>query len=425
MVGISAQAGTFPRLWVRARDAARAHTYTSDALLALFLYLVMLITPAVHQSESIRPDRSTLLLGPLIFGPLIVRRRWPGLVLAISSVATIAYIVLGHARGPMLFGAAVAAYTFCVRRERVLSLTVGTICASVIGLASMTFSPDVWDSEVNGVAFAWIGLAVAVGEAMRTRRAFVVAMEERALRAEQTREDEARRRVMEERLRIARELHDIVGHHIALINVQAGVASHVLETQPEQARQALAHVREAGRTALSELSATVSVLRQGDDPEACAPVEPVPGLDRVPALLESFRRAGLEVELEVRGRARPVPASVDLAAYRVVQESLTNVRKHAGAASAAVLIGYERRLLRVEVCNECANAAPPEGGGTGHGIIGMRERAVAVGGTFRAGPLPDGGFSVAAELPLVELPGRDRSRAVARAAARTGTTDGR
>jgi signal transduction histidine kinase len=391
----------------RARWAARAHPYAADALLALGLYLVMVITPAVHHhGDELLPDLSTLLLGPLIFGPLVVRRRWPEAVLAVSSAATLAYIVLGHARGPMLFGAAVAAYTVSARRERVVSLTLGTAVASVIGLASMIVSPDVWDSEVNGVAFAWISLGVASGEAIRTRRAFVVAMEERALRAEETREQEASQRVVEERLRIARELHDIVGHHIALINVQAGVASHVLETQPELARQALAHVREAGRTALAELGATVSVLRQGDEPELDAPFEPAPGLDRLPELLESFRRAGLEVSREVEGRPRPVAAPVDLAAYRVIQESLTNVRKHAAGAPTRVLLRYGAAAIELDVANRpVGGPVSANGPGRGgHGLSGMRERVQLFGGRFLAEPAEDGGFRVHAVLPLGEEP---------------------
>jgi signal transduction histidine kinase len=271
----------------------------------------------------------------------------------------------------------------------------------------MRLSPEVWDRPVNAIAFVWTALAVAVGEAVRNRRAFVSAIEERARRAEHTREQEARRRVAEERMRIARELHDIVGHHIALINVQAGVASHVLDTQPEQARQALAHVREAGRSALAELSATVAVLRQGD--ESDAPHEPVPGLGRLPALLETFDRAGLRVSREDEGEPRHLPTTVDLTAYRVVQESLTNVRKHAGTSAARLRLAYRRDELHIEVEDDGPGpgAAVPVGGradgsadGTGHGLIGMRERAASVGGSFRAGPGPEGGFRVSVDLPL-------------------------
>ena len=244
----------------------------------------------------------------------------------------------------------------------------------------------------------------------------VAAIEERARRAEHTREEEALRRVAEERMRIARELHDIVGHHIALINVQAGVASHVLDTQPEQARLALAHVREAGRSALAELSATVAVLRQGD--ESDAPHEPVPGLGRLPALLETFDRAGLRVSRQDEGEPRNLPTTVDLTAYRVVQESLTNVRKHAGTSAARLRLAYRRDELHIEVEDDGPGpGAVPVGGtggstvgGTGHGLIGMRERAASVGGSFRAGPGPAGGFRVSVDLPLPRAAATRRSR---------------
>jgi signal transduction histidine kinase len=302
-------------------------------------------------------------------------------------------------RGPILFGAALAVYTVCSVVDRRLALATGGVCVLTLGVTSMALSPEPWDRTVNAVAFAWIAVAVAVGEAVRSRRAFVAAIEERARRAEHTREEEARRRVAEERLRIARELHDIVGHHIALINIQAGVASHVLASQPDAAREALAQVRQAGRSALAELGATVAVLRQGDESDA-APHEPTPGLDRLPELLESFRRSGLTVDQQVEGEPREIPAAVDLTAYRVVQESLTNVRKHAGTGAARLRLAYRTDRLRLEVEDDGpADPGGQPGEGSGYGIIGMRERAASVGGSFRAGHRAGGGFRVAVELP--------------------------
>ena len=383
------------------RALARAHPYRADGLLAVVFYVVTLVALPHHQTlrdwSNLNPRVVLAVAGVPVFVPLIWRRRYPVAVLGVVVAATIGYMVIGPVRGPILLGSAVAVYTVCSTVERRLALAVGWLSAIALGITSWDRSPDAWNKSVNAVAFAWVALAVAVGEAVRSRRAFVAAIEERARRAEHTREEEARRRVAEERMRIARELHDIVGHHIALINVQAGVASHLLDSQPELARAALAHVREAGRSALSELNATVSVLRQGDETDT--PVEPAPGLHQLSSLLESFDRAGLRVDLLDEGEPRQVTAAVDLTAYRIVQESLTNVRKHAGTSAATLRLAYRRDVLSIEVEDDGPGSSEPAGG-SGYGLIGMRERAASVGGSFRAGPGPDGGFRVRVELPL-------------------------
>ncbi|MFC1432611.1 sensor histidine kinase [Streptacidiphilus sp. N1-3] len=399
----------------RCRALVRAHPYRADGLLAAVLYAATLLDPISDHIPDAWSHLNPLLVltiaGIPVFAPLAWRRRYPVAVLVVSVIGTLGFMYVGPVRGPILLGSALAVYTVSSVVERPVALSIGAVAVLCLGGVSMRLSPEVWDRPVNAIAFVWTALAVAVGEAVRNRRAFVAAIEERARRAEHTREEEARRRVAEERMRIARELHDIVGHHIALINVQAGVASHVLDTQPEQARQALAHVREAGRSALAELSATVAVLRQGD--ESDTPHEPVPGLDGLPALLETFGRAGLQVSREDEGVPRRLPTTVDLTAYRVVQESLTNVRKHAGTSVARLRLAYRRDELHIEVeddgpgpSRDAADRDPSardrERGaeGTGHGLIGMRERAASVGGSFRAGPGPDGGFRVCVDLPL-------------------------
>ena len=396
----------------RCRALARAHPHRADGLLAVVLYVVTLLDPISDHVPDEWSDLNPLLVltiaGIPVFAPLAWRRRYPVAVLAVSVVGTLCFFYVGPVRGPILLGSALAVYTVSSVVERRLAMTIGAIAVFCLGSVSMRLSPEVWDRPVNAIAFVWTALAVAVGEAVSNRRAFVSAIEERARRAEHTREEEARRRVAEERMRIARELHDIVGHHIALINVQAGVASHVLDTQPEQARQALAHVREAGRSALAELSATVAVLRQGD--ESDAPHEPVPGLGGLPALLETFGRAGLQVSREDEGVPRSLPTTVDLTAYRVVQESLTNVRKHAGTSVARLRLAYRRDELHIEVEDDGPGPGSVAGPGTGHGLIGMRERAVAVGGSFRAGPGPAGGFRVCVDLPLPRVPAPRRAR---------------
>jgi signal transduction histidine kinase len=264
----------------------------------------------------------------------------------------------------------------------------------------MAAGPLPWYTQDNLAVFAWTGMAAAAGDAIRSRRAFLHAVQERAERAERTREEEARRRVAEERLRIARDLHDVVAHHIALVNVQAGVAAHVMDKRPDQAKEALSHVREAGRSALGELRATVGLLRQCGDPEA--PTEPAPGLDRLDELVGTFRSAGLRVEVARTDQGAAPPAAVDLAAYRIVQEALTNVRKHAGAdARAEVSVVREGPRMEITVLDDGAGEAErPDDGGGGHGLLGMRERVTALRGTLTTGPRHGGGFRVHAILPL-------------------------
>lgn len=245
-------------------------------------------------------------------------------------------------------------------------------------------------------------MAGAAGDAVRSRRAFVDAIRERAERAERTREEEARRRVAEERLRIARDLHDVVAHHIALVNVQAGVAAHVMDKRPDQAKEALAHVREASRSALGELRATVGLLRQSGDPEA--PTEPAPGLAVLGELVDKVRRAGLPVEVACADRLTPLPAAVDLAAYRVIQEALTNVQKHAGPGAKAevsvIRVGETAEVTVLDNGTGRSEGAGTAADGGGHGLLGMRERVTALGGTLTAGPRYGGGFRVHAILPV-------------------------
>ncbi len=239
----------------------------------------------------------------------------------------------------------------------------------------------------------WIAVAAAIGQAVRGKRAHQAMLEERARRAEDAREHEARRRIQEERLRIARELHDAVGHHVALISVQAGAMGYLLDTNLDKARESLAHIQRASESALEELRLTVGLLRQPGEAE---PTEPAGGLGRLDELIDSFTATGLRVTCDVTGQARPLPEAVDLTAYRVIQESLTNTAKHAAGASAVVRLAFGPGVLALAVEDDGPLVAE---GAEGHGIIGMRERAVAVGGWLTAGPRGGGGFRVLAELP--------------------------
>jgi signal transduction histidine kinase len=254
-----------------------------------------------------------------------------------------------------------------------------------------------WDRNSFGL-FAWIFGGAGAGDSARMRRAYISEVTERARQAEQTREQEARRRVIDERLRIARELHDVVAHHIAVISVHAGAAGHALRGRPEEVWPVLEHIRGAADTVLEEIKSVISVLR---DPNETDPTEPAPGLDRLDDLLDGLHTMGFQVRRQQHGEPRPLPAMVDLAAYRIVQESLTNVVSHAGPATATVRVGYEPAAVVLEIADDGRGRASSSAAGpAGYGIAGMRERAAAVGGTLHAGPGADGGFRVCARLPF-------------------------
>ncbi|GAA4735946.1 two-component sensor histidine kinase [Phytohabitans rumicis] len=381
------------------RQAARAHPLAVDGALAAVLYALSLLAP-MRGDE--RPERVSLSLGlvvaaTVVCAALVFRRRWPLLVLAVTTTTVVVMMMTIQARAAFVAGVIIAAYTVATRTDRATAWIAGTACALAFGVAAAVGSDEPWYDPGNLIFVVWVGMAVAAGDAVRSRRAYVAVLEERARRAEQSREGEARRRVAEERLRIARELHDVVAHHIALVNVQAGVASHVLRDRPDQAEEALTHVRRASGAVLDELGAMLSVLRQSG--ESDSPTEPAPSLDRLDALVGSFTAAGLTVDWTLSGRPRPLPAAVDLAAYRIVQESLTNVHKHSGGAAARVTVGYAADGLVIDVRDDGRSGAVVPNG-TGHGILGMRERAAAAGGELRAGPRPEGGFRVYARLPL-------------------------
>jgi signal transduction histidine kinase len=236
-----------------------------------------------------------------------------------------------------------------------------------------------------------------LGDGARRRQEAIVAARERAAVLEAAREELARRAVTEERLRIARELHDVVAHSMSIIAVQSGVGAHVLDSQPEEARKALAAVEATSRQALIEMRRLLGVLRAEAEPRGS--LAPAPGLADVEALAAEVARAGVRVEVRIEGAPAELPAGLDLSAYRIVQEALTNVVRHAGPATARVAVGYAADRVTVEVVDDGRGGDPGRDHG-GHGIAGMRERAELYGGTLEAGPGPGGGFRVAASLPL-------------------------
>ncbi|WP_242893102.1 sensor histidine kinase [Actinomadura litoris] len=338
---------------------------------------------------------------------LPVRHRAPLAAAAGTTVCGVLVQPLGLLLTPLIVApAVVAAYSLAVRLEGRAASAV-TLASAVLLVASTPLFGDLsWkDASRMGLVAASPLIAAVLGHSTRNRRAYLAAMEERARRAEESRDSEARRRVAEERVRIARELHDLVAHQITLANAQATVASHLFDARPEQTRKSLRELVATTRDALDDLRATVGLLRQSGD--AVAPSEPAPGLSRLPTLLESFRRAGLEVTVDQEGTARPLPPGVDLTAYRIVQEALTNVTKHAGTGTARVRLVWNRDRVTITVADDggAASAASAPDHPPGYGLIGLRERATAVGGHLSAGRRPEGGFLVSTELPLP--PARD------------------
>lgn len=358
------------------------------------------------------PPAVTYPLAAVSCAVLPLRHRAPLAALAATTAAGMLAPLLGLLLTPLIMAPAViSAYSLTVRTGRRWTSAALVVSAVLLAASTALFEATSWkDASRIGTVAAFPLVAGVIGHSMRNRRAYLAAVEERARRAEKSRELEARRRVAEERVRIARELHDLVAHQITLANAQATVAAHLFDTSPEQTRKSLKELVQTTSDALDDLRATVGLLRQSGD--AAAPSEPAPGLSRLPTLLESFRRAGLEVSVHQEGTSRPLPPGVDLTAYRIVQEALTNVTKHAGTGTAQLRLTWNRDRVTITVADDggggrTAQAASPDRP-PGYGLIGMRERATAVGGHLSAGRRPEGGFLVSTELPLP--PAKDTAR---------------
>ncbi|KUM80519.1 histidine kinase [Streptomyces curacoi] len=380
------------------RDPLTApHRTRNDALLAV-AWAALATGMALFGDQELRPDALgwTLLLAAHV--PLVWRRRRPVLVLLVVMVCITPYHALENNHAAPILATMVVLYTVAatgtVRRTL---LTGATVLGVTLALNALT-NPD-GTMEVLRIS-GWVVAFLFCGIDVRYYRQYVAAIVERAERAERTREEEARRRVAEERLRIARDLHDLLAHSITLIGVQTSVAAHVLAADPERLdretiAKSLDDIAETCRTARGELRTTLEVLReQGVAGEARGPL---PGLDGLPDLVEAARLAGARVESAVR--VRQAPPAVGAAAYRIVQEALTNVVRHAGPEPAVRVELYEEQgALRVSVADDGSGPAPGARN-PGYGLIGMRERARSVGGTLDAGPRDEGGFGVSAVLP--------------------------
>ena len=331
--------------------------------------------------------------------PLAARRRFPGAVLALSVASGLAVAALGLP--PVVLGVAILVAVYSVAAYG----TGGSRWPAWRQRSSARWpssSPRAGSRRPRSSVMRW-SLAPRGCWAISSgvRRAYTARLEERTAELEQAREELARRAVTEERLRLARELHDVVAHAMSVIAVQSGVGAHVASTQPEEAAKALAAIEATSRAALTELRRLLGVLRQDSEPQG--DLTPVPGLADLDSLLAEVAKAGLGVRLRVEGTPSQLPAGVDLSAYRIVQEALTNVVKHAGPARAQVRIRYRDQEVTVEVTDDGRGVRALAGdgrAGVGHGLIGMRERVAAFDGDLEAGPRPGGGFRVAARLPL-------------------------
>ncbi|MFF7645176.1 histidine kinase [Streptomyces canus] len=335
---------------------------------------------------------------------LLWRRPRPRITVVMTTVCATVMAAVGYVLTVMLLGPLmVALHSLAVRTDRKTANTFTFTGIAVLLTTALIAGPadEPLILKLIGPA-AWLLLPTSLGTASRLRAAHLKAVRDRAEHAERTREQEARHRVTEERLRIARDLHDVVVHHLLLANMQAGAVVRALASHPEEAKKIAAELTGTTAAAVRELKATVGLLRHATDPDQ--PPPPTPGLAQLPDLTASLRHAGLTVTLTSEGEPRPLPAGTDLTAYRIVQEALTNVTKHGTTGTAEVQLTYAHDLLSITVTNSAgtasAEAAFPH---SGYGLIGLRERAHAAGGRLRTGHRPEGGFAVVAELPLRPL----------------------
>jgi signal transduction histidine kinase len=371
--------------------------YAPDAALGGVVAGLLVIGAVVSSGEGIAPgplDYVVMLVGGLA---LAACRRAPVVALLIVTACMLAYVLRMHPGVTPAFPVLIAVYAAVRAGHRVLALAASAVylfgaLAIESAYAGETSSKDL--VQRTGLLVGWFVAANVAGVLSRHRQAYLEQAEQRAIEAERTREETARRRAGEERLRIARELHDSLTHSISIIKVQAGVAVHLARKRGEQVPEALLAIQEASGEAMRELRATLEILRgPGDEGQGT-------GLDRLDDLVDRARSAGLSTAVTVTGQRRALPVGVDRAAYRIVQEALTNVSRHAGpAASASVHVGYLAEELVVQVEDD-GEAEPGSSPVPGVGMTGMRERVAGLGGRLRAGPRPEGGFVVRAELPL-------------------------
>lgn len=359
-----------------------------DWVIAAGVTAILLVTElsGVDSATSLGPLGHLLLVAGGL--ALVAHRRAPITVLAVTGVCALGYQALGFDVPVVAY--LVAVYAAVRAGHRIVAVAGSLLMIAALPLVLLASANAVSVGEAlaqsrDALQLAWLIAAGAAGEALRQA-------ERRADEAERTREETARRRADEERLHIARELHDSLTHQISVIKVQAEVAVHLATKRGESVPESLLAIREAGREATRELRATLEALRDGG-------THPPPGLDGIPGLVERAKSTGLDATLVVEGQRHDVPAAVDRTAYRIVQESLTNIARHAAATTASVRIDHRPGALAIRV-DDNGEAAPDTAPVPGVGLLGMRERVTALGGSLHAGPRSTGGFSVQAELPV-------------------------
>ena len=385
----------YPRRVTRLYIWLQRHPTFVDGLVAGCLVLFGLVSVNRHSHGWV--------FAPLLIGmPIVVRRKYPAkvfwTVIAIGAFQVLTPLPIR----PSDLAVPVALYGLAAYRPRRRSLVGLGVCLFGALVALLRIHPDFGDHELVGLAFTFallsspMVIAWILGDSMQYRRAYYASLEEKARRLERERDQQAQIIAATERARIARELHDVVAHNVSVMVVQAEGAAYAMDTSPESTRKALGAIAETGRSALVEMRRLLGVLRTQD---GVAERAPQPGIDQLEDLLEQVRTTGVTVEFKVEGVPVELPQSVALAAYRIVQESLTNARKHGGPlVTACVGMHYSERELRLSVRDNGLGADAPTDG-QGNGLAGMRERVAMFGGELAAGPVPAGGFQVEAVLP--------------------------
>jgi signal transduction histidine kinase len=381
------------------QDALIASLLTAVSLVGLLVHLHVDLPEGGTDVANAHLDTLGILLALLQTVPLVWRRVAPVLVLAVCSGAMFLFFFLGYLPSFASFGFLLALYTVSAHRERRISIPAALASAAVV-LMLLIGSKEPFELDALFAEGLVIGAVWFIGDGLRTKRSQVLSLEDRATRLEHERELAAQEAVAEERRVIARELHDMVAHNVSVIVAQSAAAQRVLDDNPEEGRIALRSIEDAGREALVEMRRLLGLLRTDHDrPDVRHPQQ---GLDDIGTLLAQVREAGVHVSLTVEGTPRPLPAGLDLSAFRIVQEALTNVLKHAGAASAAVWIRYERSSLHLTISDDGSGPrdADPDPLRARYGHLGMRERVGLFGGRLRVGPRPGAGYEVVVALPL-------------------------